>query len=78
MEKGNCILTCVSNYDAGSGSVNRFIGYSQVVTTINYYTIAGLCNLESLHTNILSLISSSLDYPFPDNGFITQELWKSH
>jgi hypothetical protein len=32
-----------------------FINNLQVVTTINYYTIAALHNLQSLHTNIFSL-----------------------
>jgi hypothetical protein len=32
-----------------------FINRLQVVTTINYYTIADLRNLQSLHTNLLSL-----------------------
>jgi hypothetical protein len=35
--------------------MDRFIGSSQVVTTNNYYTIADLQNLQSLHTNLLSL-----------------------
>jgi hypothetical protein len=32
-----------------------FINNPQVVTTINYYTIAALHNLQSLHTNLFSL-----------------------
>jgi hypothetical protein len=35
--------------------MNRFIEHSQVVTTNNYYTIADLHDLQSLHTNLLSL-----------------------
>jgi hypothetical protein len=35
--------------------MNRFIGSSPVVTTNNYYTIANIHNLQSLHTNLLSL-----------------------
>jgi hypothetical protein len=31
------------------------IGYLQVVTTNNYNTIADIYNLQSLHTNLLSL-----------------------
>jgi hypothetical protein len=53
------------------GSVNGFINHLQVVTTNNYYTIADLHNLQSLHTNLLSL---GLQHPFPGIGFITQEL----
>jgi hypothetical protein len=34
---------------------NWFIGSSLVVTTLNYYAIAGLHNLKSLHANLLSL-----------------------
>jgi hypothetical protein len=33
------------------GSINHL----QVETTINYYTIAALHNLQSLHTNLFSL-----------------------
>jgi hypothetical protein len=32
-----------------------FINNLQIVTAINYYTIADLRNLQSLHTNLLSL-----------------------
>jgi hypothetical protein len=32
-----------------------FINHLQVVTTINYYTIAALNNLQSLRTNLFSL-----------------------
>jgi hypothetical protein len=32
-----------------------FINHRQVVTTNNYYSIADLDNLQSLHTNLLSL-----------------------
>jgi hypothetical protein len=32
-------LMCISDYRRGFGLANRFIGYSQVVTTINYNTI---------------------------------------
>jgi hypothetical protein len=32
-----------------------FINNLQVVATINYYTIAALHNLQSLHTKLLSL-----------------------
>jgi hypothetical protein len=39
----------------GFGLVIGFIGYLQVVTTNNYNTSADLHNLQSLHTNLLSL-----------------------
>jgi hypothetical protein len=32
-----------------------FIGYLQVVTTINYYFIPDLHYVQSLHTNLFSL-----------------------
>jgi hypothetical protein len=35
--------------------MNRFIGSSPVVTTNNYYDIADIHNLQSLHTNLPSL-----------------------
>jgi hypothetical protein len=35
--------------------MNRFIESSPVITTNNYYTIGNLQNLQSLHTNFLSL-----------------------
>jgi hypothetical protein len=35
--------------------MNRFIGFSPVVTTNNYYTIADLHDLQSLRTNFLTL-----------------------
>jgi hypothetical protein len=39
----------------GFGLVIGFINNLQVVTTDNYYSIADLHNLESLHTNLFSL-----------------------
>jgi hypothetical protein len=39
----------------GFGVVIGFIGYLQVVATNNYNTIADLHNLQSFHTNRLSL-----------------------
>jgi hypothetical protein len=41
------------------GLVIGFIGYLQVVTTNNYNTVADLHNLQSLHTNLLSLSALS-------------------
>jgi hypothetical protein len=37
------------------GLLIGFINNLQVVTTITYYTIAGLHNLQSLHTDLFSL-----------------------
>jgi hypothetical protein len=34
---------------------NRYVGSSHVVTTNNYYTVADLHDLQSLHTSLLSL-----------------------
>jgi hypothetical protein len=39
----------------GFGLVIGFISHLQVVTTINYYTIAALHNLQSLHNILFSL-----------------------
>jgi hypothetical protein len=39
----------------GFGSATGFINNLQVVTTISYYTIAALYNLQSLHTKLFSL-----------------------
>jgi hypothetical protein len=39
----------------GFGLVIGFVSNLQVITTINYYTIAALHNLQSLHTNLCSL-----------------------
>jgi hypothetical protein len=44
----------------GFGLVIGFINNLQVVTTINYYTIADLHNVQSLHTNLFS--PSALDF----------------
>jgi hypothetical protein len=41
--------------ETGFGLVIGFINNLQVVTTINYNTIADLLNLQSLHTNFFSL-----------------------
>jgi hypothetical protein len=41
--------------ETGLGLVIRFINNLQAVTTINYYTIAALYTLQSLHNNLLSL-----------------------
>jgi hypothetical protein len=35
----NYIITCRSDYRSGFGLPNRFIGYSYVITTINYNTL---------------------------------------
>jgi hypothetical protein len=41
---------------------NWFTGSSLVATTLNYYTIAGLRNLQSLHANLLSLSAVVFTY----------------
>jgi hypothetical protein len=52
---GMKILSRVWVTKDGFGLVIGFINNLQVVTTINYYTIAALPNLQSLLTNLLSL-----------------------
>jgi hypothetical protein len=52
----------------GFGLVIGFFNNLQVVTTINYYTIAALHNLQSLHTNLFKSICTSIQ------AFIIQEL----
>jgi hypothetical protein len=42
------------------GFVTGFIGYLQIVTTNNYNTIADLHNLQSVHTDLLSLSALAL------------------
>jgi hypothetical protein len=49
------ILSRVWGLKTGFGLVIGCINHLQVVTTINYYTIAHSQNLQSLHTNLLSL-----------------------
>jgi hypothetical protein len=46
-------LSCISDYRRDSEIVVGFSNHLQVVTTNNYYTIADLHNLQSLHNNIL-------------------------
>jgi hypothetical protein len=41
--------------NTGFGLVIGFISNLRVITTINYYTVAVLHNLQSLHTNLFSL-----------------------
>jgi hypothetical protein len=48
-------LTCHTATKDGFGLVIGCINNLQVITTINYYTIAALHNLQSLHTNLFSL-----------------------
>jgi hypothetical protein len=59
------ILSRVWVIKDGFGLVIGFINHFQVITTINYYTIAALHNLQSLHTNLFSPNCTSL------HGFIT-------
>jgi hypothetical protein len=56
----------------GFGLVTGFINDPQVITTINYYIIAALLNLQSLDTNLFGL--SALAFI----RFITQEPQESH
>jgi hypothetical protein len=37
--------------------VNRSVDHLEVATANNYYTLADFHNLQSLHTNLLSLLS---------------------
>jgi hypothetical protein len=54
----------------GFGLVIVFIDHLQVTATNNYYTIAGLHNLQSLHTNLLSLFPLVLTI-----HFLATDLW---
>jgi hypothetical protein len=45
----------ISDYRLGFELAKRFCTYSEVVTTINYYTTANLHNLRLLHITLLSL-----------------------
>jgi hypothetical protein len=50
------VLSCVTQWlKMGFRLVIGYINNIQVVTTINYCTIAALHNLQSLHTNLFSL-----------------------
>jgi hypothetical protein len=51
-----CVCVCVY-VTTWFGLVIGFINHLQVVTTINYYTVADSHNLQLLHTNLLSLFS---------------------
>jgi hypothetical protein len=62
------IKYCVTvTADGGFGLVIGFINNLQVINTINYYTVAALHNVHSLHTN-LQCIYTSL------HRFMTQKL----
>jgi hypothetical protein len=52
--------------------MNPFIDHSQVVTTNMYITLIDF-HATTFHNN-LNLFFTILHYPFPGNGFITQEL----
>jgi hypothetical protein len=52
------------------GLVIGFINHLQVVFTINYNIVS---NFHTTNHSTQS-ISNCLHYPFPNNGFITQEL----
>jgi hypothetical protein len=41
---------------------NWFMGSALVAAILNYYTIAGLHSLQSLHTNLLSLSAVAVTY----------------
>jgi hypothetical protein len=49
------LLSCAWVTKDGVRIDNGFINHLQVVTTINYYTVAVLHNLQSLQTNLFSL-----------------------
>jgi hypothetical protein len=48
----------------GSGSDESIYWSSPVVTTNNYYNIADIDNLQTLHTNLLSLSPLLFIIPF--------------
>jgi hypothetical protein len=62
------INTCIYIYilvtETALGSVIGFTNHSQVVTTITYNTVPDLHNLQSLHSNLLSLFPLVLTIRF--------------
>jgi hypothetical protein len=54
-KKSIFVLSHVTVTRRGFGLVIGFINNLQVITTINYYTIAALHDVQSLHTNLFSL-----------------------
>jgi hypothetical protein len=57
--------------------MNRFIGSSPVVTTNNYYTIADLHNLQSLHTNLLATLHFPWNFASPQLKSSSPQIFKS-
>jgi hypothetical protein len=49
------LFSCVTGLRHGFGLIIGFINNLQVVTTNNYYTMAALHNVQSLHANLFSL-----------------------
>jgi hypothetical protein len=49
------IVTCLGEWNAEFGSLIGFINNLQVPTTISYYTVTGLRNLQLLHAGLFCL-----------------------
>jgi hypothetical protein len=63
------ILSRVLVNKTGFGLVIGFLDHLQVVTTVNYNT---------LRITVIITHKEHLHYPFPGDGFITQELYQPH
>jgi hypothetical protein len=74
------ILSHVLVTDKGFGLVIGFIKHLQLVTTNNYNTVPGLHNLQTLHSNLLSLFPLVFTIRFLamdlNTGIITLSIFK--